>query len=348
MRKITAKLSQDHAKEGKKVAEMPNAPTENKDILPDPTAKKASPERYASIYPGPNIPIDKKLSDLVIHLESILELPIWLMIQDGRGSWDEINYQVFTGFRDNQKEIVNNKSVGLLIDSPGGDADFAYKIARIFQRRSNNLTIIVPRYAKSAATLIVLGANELIMGRDAELGPLDVQIFDPEREEVGSALNAVQSLERLNAFSMTAIDQLMLLLVRRTGRKTEVLLPKVLDFAVAFVTPLLEKIDAIDYTKKSRDLKVAEQYAFRLMKAKHGWAKAIAIARSLVEKYTTHGFVIDREEAKAYEKQQQSEEQFGLGLPVKDNTEDIEDILFELAKALEGVTAIGCLKEVPS
>lgn len=327
---------------------MPNGSTENIDILPEePKAKKASVERYASVYPGPNAPVDNKVSDLIVRLELVLGFPIWLMIQDGGGKvpYDEIDYQVFTGFRNSQKEILDNKPVGLLIESPGGDADYAYQIARLFQRRTNNFTVIVPRYAKSAATLIALGATDLIMGRDAELGPLDVQVFDLEREEFGSALNAVQSLERLNAFSMTAIDQLMPLLIRRTGRKIDVLLPKVLDYAVAFVRPLLEKIDAIDYTKKSRDLKVAEQYAFRLLKSRLGLSKAIAVARSLVEKFPTHAFVIDRDEAKAYEKQQ-AEEPFGLGLPIKDNPAEVEDILSELVLAINGLTIIGYLKEV--
>jgi hypothetical protein len=339
--------SQGHTKEGKKVAEMPNGSTENKDISSeDPKEKKASVERYASVYPGPNACVDNKVSDIIKRLESALGFPIWLMIQDGGGKvpYDSINYQVFAGFRNSQKEILDNKPVGLLIESSGGDADYAYQIARLFQRRTKNFTVIVPRYAKSAATLIALGATDLIMGRDAELGPLDVQVFDLEREEYGSALNAVQSLERLNAFSMTAIDQLMPLLIRRTGRKIDTLLPKVLDYAVAFVKPLLEKIDAIDYTKKSRDLKVAEQYAFRLLKSRHSWSKAIAVARSLVEKFPTHGFVIDRDEAKAYEKQ--SEEPFGLGLPIKDNPAEVEDILNELVLAIDGLTLIGYLKEV--
>src|SRR5258705_13655266 len=89
--------------------------------------------------------------------------------------------------------------------------------------------------------------------------------MDFEREEWGSALNAVQSLERLQAFAMTAVDQSMLLLVRRTGRKTVTLLPHVLRYAANFVRPLLEKMDTVDYTGKARELKVAEEYAVRLM-----------------------------------------------------------------------------------
>jgi hypothetical protein len=306
-------------------------------------------KRYASIYPPQNVPVDDRLSSLVSRLEEVLEIPIWMLIQDGnpRNPYGDINGPVFIGFRDRCKEILDNKPVGLLIESPGGNAHLAYQIARLFQRRASQFTVIVPRCAKSAATLMALGATELIMGRDAELGPLDVQIYDPEREELGSALNAVQSLERLNAFSMTAVDQLMLLLIRRTGRKIDILLPKVLDYVVSFVKPLLEKIDAIDYTKKSRELKVAEQYAIRLMKARYAWPKANAVARSLVEKFPTHGFVIDRDESSSYEKIGENEE-FGLGLSVKKDSPEVENILTELVPVLDGLTVIGRLKEMSS
>jgi len=312
-----------------------------------------SPRRYyASIFPGPEVAVDDQLVSLVKRLESILEIPIWLLVQDGeaRDPFGDIDRDVFTGFRNRYKEIEDKKPVGLLIESPGGDAHLAYQIARLFQRRASQFTVIIPRCAKSAATLVALGATELIMGRDAELGPLDVQMLDPEREEIGSALNAVQSLERLNAFSMAAVDQLMPLLIRRTGRKIDTLLPMVLNYVVNFVKPLLEKIDAVDYTKKSRELKVAEQYAIRLMKSRYTWLKAKAVAGSLVEKFPTHGFVIDRDESSAYENvgAPGATEKFGLGLSIKGGTPETENILSELVPVLDGLTVIGRLKEMPS
>src|SRR3954467_14174828 len=64
-----------------------------------------------------------------------------------------------------------------------------------------------------------------------------------------------------------------------------------------FLRPLLEKIDTLDYTRKSRELKVAEEYAIRLMRPTYKAVKAKRVARQLVEKYPTHGFVIDSYEA---------------------------------------------------
>ena len=302
---------------------------------------------YASIFPGPGIEVDARLALLVGQLESLLKIPIWVMVQDGNAqeNFGDIDFAVFKGFRDSCSEMENRKPLGLLIESPGGDADCAYRIVRFFQRRVSHLTVIVPRYAKSAATLMALVATELIMGRDAELGPLDVQMLDPEREEYGSALNAVQSLERLNAFSMSAVDQLTPMLMRRTGKKVDTILPLVLNYVTNFVKPLLEKIDAVDYTKKSRELKVAEQYAARLMKARYSWAKASSVARSLVEQFPAHSFVIDRDEAMTFEKVGATET-FGLGLSIKKTPSDVESILEALVPVLDGLTAIGRLREI--
>jgi hypothetical protein len=158
-------------------------------------------------------------------------MPVWLLIQnDDPGCCNAICIHLFKGFQSQRPAIEEGKPMALLIESAGGDAHMAYRIARMIQRRTSEFTVIVPQYAKSAATLLALGASNLILGRDAELGPLDVQMFDREREDVGSALDAVQSLERLNAFSLSAIDQLMLLMEERTEKKTDTLLPLVFGY----------------------------------------------------------------------------------------------------------------------
>ena len=44
------------------------------------------------------------------------------------------------------------------------------------ERFTENFTIIVPNFAKSAATMMCLGADKIMMGYLAELGPIDPQI----------------------------------------------------------------------------------------------------------------------------------------------------------------------------
>jgi ClpP class serine protease len=80
----------------------------------------------------------------------------------------ELFYEVLTTLRD-----VRNLELFLL--SPGGFADSAFKMARLCQRivGEGRFSVLIPYYAKSAATILALGADELVMGAPSELGPID-------------------------------------------------------------------------------------------------------------------------------------------------------------------------------
>ena len=65
----------------------------------------------------------------------------------------------------------------LLLHSPGGDGEIAIRIVRAAQSRCRELTIIVPDQAKSAATLLSLGAHHIMLGPAGDLGPIDPQFF---------------------------------------------------------------------------------------------------------------------------------------------------------------------------
>ena len=73
----------------------------------------------------------------------------------------------------------NLKKLDLFIESGGGDINAAAKIANICTSNCGEFSVIVPFYAKSAASLIALMAKELVMTSSAELGPIDPQIRHP-------------------------------------------------------------------------------------------------------------------------------------------------------------------------
>lgn len=289
----------------------------------------------ASIHPKDQ-PVPTEFAKLIIKLEAELGFPIWLIVQNGDAELSEIDMAVYKSFRAAKDQIEDGKPVGLLLHSPGGQASYAYKIARLFQRRSDKFVSIVPHYAKSAATLLALAGKKIIMGRDAELGPLDVQMWDQEKEDYDSALNAVQSLERLNAYALTAMDQAMRLFYARTHKRPELLLPLAVEYATSMLKPMIEKIDSVDLTKRSRELKVAEDYAIRLMRTNYSNTNALRIATALVERYSTHGFVIDRHEASELD----VERSIGLGLSIELVKKSVEDAFDALMPHLESATVV--------
>lgn len=64
----------------------------------------------------------------------------------------------------------------ILLSSPGGDGETAVRLVRSAQARCRELTVIVPDQAKSAATLLALGAHHILMGPTSDLGPVDPQL----------------------------------------------------------------------------------------------------------------------------------------------------------------------------
>lgn len=102
----------------------------------------------------------------------------------------------------------------------------------------------------------------------------------------------------LNSAALEQIDQtIWLLRSRMPFKKLDTLLPHVLNFVAQMMSPLIDKIDTVDYTEQSRMLKVAEDYAVRLLQPKYDRGRAKRIAGDLVNNYPEHGFAIGIEEA---------------------------------------------------
>lgn len=270
---------------------------------PQPASSPPKPKLYtASIYPGtgPGARIDTELAEAVLALEGVMKTPVLVVIQDRVDEEDPFTMlaeEVGAGFYEEAKSLERDRPVSLLIHSNGGLAKPAYQIARFLNAHCGHFDAIVPDFAKSAATLLALGARRVIMGEHAELGPLDAQVFDADREEFSSALNEVQSLERLQAFSLSALDAAVLFTSQRTHKRIGSLLPICLQHVAELTRPLFEKIDTVHYTSSSRLLKIGEEYAIRLLAPQYGEDLAKNIARALVHNYPDHGFMIDSVEA---------------------------------------------------
>ena len=70
-----------------------------------------------------------------------------------------------------------SKGLAVIVSSPGGSGLAAERIIRVLRSYSGTgeYWAIVPAKAKSAATMVCLGASRILMGPAAELGPIDPQ-----------------------------------------------------------------------------------------------------------------------------------------------------------------------------
>jgi len=92
----------------------------------------------------------------------------------------ELSRFVFDYVQARLKENISSPSketeIDVWLDSPGGSASVAYKLLLELRHRCKKLRIVIPDFAKSAATLLAIGGDEIYMAPAAELGPLDAQI----------------------------------------------------------------------------------------------------------------------------------------------------------------------------
>ncbi|WP_315755654.1 MULTISPECIES: SDH family Clp fold serine proteinase [unclassified Bradyrhizobium] len=167
--------------------------------------------------------------------------------------------------------IGKNKNILLVVDSPGGRVEPAYLISKSLKRIAyNNFSVAVPRRAKSAATLLALGADRIHMGMISQLGPIDPQVRGLPVLALGNALDHVAD---------TAC---------KFPGASEMLTKYLIDQAPIQVLGHYERVS-----------QSAAQYAERLLMGKKLpiGNDAAKVARHLVHHYKDHSFVIDTEEA---------------------------------------------------
>lgn len=186
----------------------------------------------------------------------------------------------------------------LFLDTYGGHADAAYKIARGFQRNYTQFTVIIDRNCKSAGTLLCAGADELCIGDCGELGPLDVQM--PKEGEFHGRRSGLEISDTLNALQQESVKLMRTHFIDlRVGSGTQITTKDALKNATKLVcgllAPVYEQISPLSLGEAARSNLIALHYGTRLSTARESMHPD-GLAR-LISGYPSHGFVIDRDEA---------------------------------------------------
>lgn len=175
--------------------------------------------------------------------------------------------QIYKAISDLNKQT----DILLVLQSGGGKIEPAYLISKTCKRLSKKKFVVsIPRRAKSAATLISLGANELHMGLLSELGPIDPQFGG---FPASGLTNAMEKIAEMSS--------------------------KFPDSSELLAKYLTDNLDIKDLGYFERINESAVQYAERLLKGKKlpdGWNEE-SLANHLTNHYKDHGFVIDSDEA---------------------------------------------------
>ena len=183
------------------------------------------------------------------------------------------------------QEFNDSKNIVLFLRSSGGSAEAAYLISQLCNRfKKDKFVVSIPAEAKSAATLLSFGADEIHMGPMSELGPIDIQVDGLPLLSVSSALTKIASIVQEY--------------------------PKSASMFAEYLTKNLN-IGLIGHY--DRVTKSATQYAQMLLQGKSDENSRTVedIANHFTNHYKDHGFVIDVKESRSV---------LGSNM-VKDNTE---------------------------
>jgi Serine dehydrogenase proteinase len=220
-----------------------------------------------------------------------------------------INYENLQPIRriieDAVKEPREEVAVDVWLESGGGDANAAFKLALMLRAIANLIRVVIPDYAKSAATLLALAGHEIYMAPGAELGPLDMQLYDEGTLlEYTSALNVARAADDVGRDAVDLAMRGGAEIIRMAHLSRVDAMTTMLKFAAEFYAPLVCQLDPRVVYDAKQALKSANNYAQELLVETCG-PQASKIAARLVETFPTHGFVISYGNAQR------------LGLPIR-------------------------------
>lgn len=199
----------------------------------------------------------------------------------------------------NRREM-HKKGIDVILHSTGGNADAAYHLGLILNDVAKNkpLTFVVPRLAKSAATLLACAGNSIVLTDISELGPIDPQI----ETRTGRWISVTTVRDALN--------EIFKMLESRRN-----LSDRCLD--ILFRT--LPVVEVGQFSKLTEYIKDLLMRTLKMRMKNEGNEKCIDdICKKLTEKYKYHGMPITKEEAKRE-----------IGLVIESLPSDIEKVLIE-------------------
>ena len=115
---------------------------------------------------------------LFAQLDTELARPVVTLFTSFRylASIDDADLSVLEGLL---RKLDTSRGIAIMINSPGGSGLSAERMIHLLRSYSGTgeYWAIVPGQAKSAATMVCLGASKIIMGPASELGPIDPQVW---------------------------------------------------------------------------------------------------------------------------------------------------------------------------
>lgn len=176
--------------------------------------------------------------------------------------------------------IGKTERIDLFLNSYGGAVDTPYKIVNLIREFCDNFSVIIPFVAKSAATMVAIGADEIVMGPISELGPIDPLVRHPIYNDLWVPVQSIR----------LCIDFMEEKLAQSKDSK----------ITASVLYPISNKLDPWILGDYEKSIKASYQYAEALLENnmfKESKDRAKSVTKIMTEKYFSHGYCINRKEA---------------------------------------------------
>ncbi len=218
------------------------------------------------------------------------------------------------------EKLDDNKKIDLFLYTKGGDVLTTLRLVNLIYEYTDNFNVLIPYKSYSAGTLICLGASEIIMGKMAELGPVDPNVtsmFNPEDPNNPAARLPI-NVEDVYSFVSMSKDLV--------GIKKDESLIKVLSYLVEHIHPLA--LGSV-YRTYSLIRNVATKLLLLHMDESEE-SKIDDIVNNLTEKFFSHSYMISRKEALE-----------SIKLPIVYCNEELEEAMWSLYELYEYELMLG-------
>lgn len=145
-------------------------------------------------------------------LENARNSKLLVYVTGDRPGWEtQIHSDVLDFFANHLDAFNMPKKISLLLYTRGGVTLAAWSIVNLIRQFCEEYEVIVPSKAHSAGTLMCLGANSILMTKQATLGPIDPSVTTPLNPIIPGAppdAKAPVSVEAIKGYIELARDEL--------------------------------------------------------------------------------------------------------------------------------------------
>lgn len=195
-------------------------------------------------------------------------------------------------FYNQLKNIGKIKKLDIFLYSRGGNTLTPWRLINLFREFADKVAILIPYRAHSAATLLTLGADEIIMGPLGELSPIDPSVTTPFNPVLKLANNQTQPIP----VSVEDVISYFNLATEKVGIKNQELLVEIFKKLTDQISPLalgnINRSHSQIRDMAERMLEISNYIRDKEEKKK--------IVNTLTEKLYNHEHLINRKEARQY------------------------------------------------